>query len=53
MSRVCELVLEIPQTGNTISHAKIEPKRRFLPNLNDVDIDQAIRGSRSFKFRNL
>ncbi|MCL4130664.1 UNVERIFIED_CONTAM: hypothetical protein GTU68_020290 [Idotea baltica] len=45
MSRVCELSGKSPQTGNNVSHAKIEPKRRFLPNLNEWTLIKRYAGS--------
>src|SRR6202012_5470692 len=36
MSRRCELTAKGPQVGHKVSHSKIKPKRRFLPNLCNV-----------------
>ena len=38
MSRVCELTGKGPMTGNNVSHANNKPRRRFLPNLNEVTL---------------
>ena len=33
MSRVCQVTVKGPVTGNNISHANNKTRRRFLPNL--------------------
>lgn len=33
MSKVCQVTLTTPQSGNNVSHANNKTKRRFLPNL--------------------
>ena len=33
MSRVCQVTGKRPTYGNTVSHANIKKRRRFLPNL--------------------
>jgi large subunit ribosomal protein L28 len=33
MSRVCQVTVKKPLTGNNVSHSNIKSKRRFLPNL--------------------
>ena len=38
MSRVCELTGKGPMSGNNVSHANNKPRRRFLPNLNEVTL---------------
>ena len=50
MSRVCELTGKGPMSGNTISHANNKTRRRFLPNLNEVNMISDVLGQ-SFKFR--
>jgi len=50
MARVCELTGKGPMTGNNVSHAKNRPRRRFLPNLNDVTLQSEALG-RGFKLR--
>src|SRR6202051_71657 len=36
MSRRCELTAKRPLVGHKVSHSKLKPKRRFLPNLCNV-----------------
>ena len=50
MSRVCELTGKGPMTGNNVSHANNKTKRRFLPNLTEVNLGSEIL-DRSFKLR--
>ena len=50
MSRVCELTGKGPMSGNNVSHANNKPKRRFLPNLTEVNLGSEIL-DRSFKLR--
>lgn len=50
MSRVCELTGKGPMTGNNVSHANNKTKRRFLPNLNDVQLMSEALG-RTFRLR--
>lgn len=50
MSRVCELTGKGPAVGNNVSHANNKTKRRFLPNLNDVQLMSEALG-RTFKLR--
>ena len=50
MSRVCELTVKGPMTGNTVSHANNKSRRRFLPNLNEVTLISDVLGQ-SFKLR--
>lgn len=50
MSRRCELTGKGPMTGNNVSHANNKTKRRFLPNLTDVNLASDTLG-RSFKLR--
>jgi large subunit ribosomal protein L28 len=38
MSRRCELTGKAVQSGNKVSHANKKPRRRFLPNLNEVTL---------------
>jgi large subunit ribosomal protein L28 len=33
MSRICQVTLKRPQSGNNVSHANNKTRRRFLPNL--------------------
>ncbi len=33
MSRICQVTLKAPRSGNNVSHANNKTKRRFLPNL--------------------
>lgn len=33
MSKVCQVTLKAPVSGNNVSHANNKTKRRFLPNL--------------------
>jgi large subunit ribosomal protein L28 len=33
MSKVCQVTLKAPITGNNVSHANNKTRRRFLPNL--------------------
>lgn len=33
MSKVCQVTLKAPATGNNVSHANNKTRRRFLPNL--------------------
>ena len=33
MSKVCQVTLKRPVTGNNVSHSNIKTKRRFEPNL--------------------
>ena len=35
MSRVCQVTVKRPATGNNVSHAKNRTKRRFLPTLHN------------------
>ena len=37
MSRRCELTAKAPQVGHKVSHSNIKTKRRFLPNLCNVN----------------
>ncbi len=41
MSRTCEICGKKPIVGNNVSHAKNRTKRRFLPNLQTVRIQEA------------
>ena len=50
MSRVCELTGKGPMSGNNVSHAHNKTRRRFLPNLNDVQLMSEALG-RTFKLR--
>ena len=50
MSRVCELTGKGPMSGNNVSHANNKTKRRFLPNLNDVQLMSEALG-RTFRLR--
>ena len=50
MSRVCELTCKGPMSGNNVSHANNKTKRRFLPNLTEVNLGSEIL-DRSFKLR--
>ena len=50
MSRVCELTGKGPMSGNNVSHANNKTKRRFLPNLTEVNLSSEIL-DRSFKLR--
>ena len=50
MSRVCELTGKGPMSGNKVSHANNQTRRRFLPNLNDVTLMSDALGL-SFKLR--
>ena len=50
MARVCELTGKSPMSGNNVSHANNKTKRRFLPNLNDVQLMSEALG-RTFKLR--
>ncbi|MBE1289091.1 MAG: 50S ribosomal protein L28 [Rhodobacteraceae bacterium] len=50
MSRVCELTGKGPMSGNNVSHANNKTKRRFLPNLTEVNLGSEIL-DRSFKLR--
>ena len=38
MARVCELSGKKVMTGNNVSHANNNTKRKFLPNLNNVSL---------------
>lgn len=38
MSRICELTGTGPIVGHKVSHSNIKTKRRFLPNLMDVNL---------------
>ncbi len=40
MSRTCEICGKKPIVGNNVSHAKNRTKRRFLPNLQTVRIQE-------------
>lgn len=42
MSRRCELTGKGPMTGNNVSHANNNTRRRFLPNLNDVTLKSEV-----------
>jgi len=35
MARVCQVTGKKPMTGNNVSHAKNQTRRRFLPNLHN------------------
>ena len=50
MSRRCELTGKGPMSGNNVSHAKNRTRRRFLPNLNDVNLQSEALG-RGVKLR--
>ncbi|MEM9669705.1 MAG: 50S ribosomal protein L28 [Pseudomonadota bacterium] len=50
MSRLCELTGTRPMTGNNVSHSNVKTKRRFLPNLLDVNLHSDAL-DRSFKLR--
>ena len=50
MSRSCELTGKGPMSGNNVSHAKNNTRRRFLPNLQDVTLQSDVLG-RSFKLK--
>ncbi|MBC7677199.1 MAG: 50S ribosomal protein L28 [Rhodoferax sp.] len=50
MSRVCELSGKGPMSGNTVSHANNKTRRRFLPNLNEVNLMSDALGQ-SFKLK--
>jgi len=50
MSRRCELTGKGVMSGNNVSHANNNTKRRFLPNLNDVTLASDALG-RAFKFK--
>ena len=50
MSRVCELTGKGPMSGNNVSHANNNSRRRFLPNLNQVTLISEVLG-RSFSLR--
>jgi len=39
MSRVCEVCGKRPVTGNNVSHAHNKTKRRFMPNLQRIKIN--------------
>lgn len=46
MSQVCDICGKRPQSGNNVSHANNKTKRRFLPNLQRVRVqneDGAVR----------
>lgn len=38
MSRSCDLIGKIHQTGHNVSHSNIKSKRRFMVNLNKVTL---------------
>lgn len=40
MSKVCEVCGKGPRVGNTVSHAHNVTKRRFLPNLKEIRINE-------------
>jgi large subunit ribosomal protein L28 len=40
MSRICEICDKKPLSGNNISHAHNKTRRRWLPNLRSVRVDQ-------------
>ncbi len=40
MARKCQISGKRPRTGNNVSHAQNKTKRRFLPNLRVVRIEQ-------------
>lgn len=50
MSSVCELTGKSVMSGNNVSHANNKTKRRFMPNLNKMNLMSDILG-RSEKFR--
>lgn len=50
MSRVCELTGKAVMTGNNVSHAHNRTRRRFLPNLCNVNLLSEILG-RSIRLR--
>mgnify|MGYP001162087940 CR=1 FL=1 len=39
MSKVCEICGKIPAMGNNVSHANNRTRRRFLPNLQQIRIN--------------
>lgn len=39
MSKVCEICGKTPAMGNNVSHANNKTRRRFLPNLQQVRIN--------------
>jgi large subunit ribosomal protein L28 len=41
MSRVCYVCAKSPSTGNKVSHANNKSRRRWLPNLQAVRIEEA------------
>lgn len=45
MSKVCMFSGKGPQTGNSVSHSHRKTKRRWLPNLQTVRIDDGAGGT--------
>ncbi|OXE37326.1 MAG: 50S ribosomal protein L28 [Phenylobacterium zucineum] len=50
MSRRCELTGVGPMVGHNVSHSNVKTKRRFLPNLAQVNLQSEALGQ-SFKLR--
>ncbi len=50
MSRRCEFTGKGPMSGHNVSHANNKTKRRFLPNLHEVQLASDALG-RSFSFK--
>jgi len=40
MSKICQICDKKPVSGNNISHANNKTRRRWLPNLRSVRVDQ-------------
>ncbi|GMA49106.1 50S ribosomal protein L28 [Alicyclobacillus contaminans] len=40
MARRCEICGKQPQTGNLVSHAENKTRRRWLPNIQSVKVNQ-------------
>lgn len=41
MSKVCEICGKGPQSGNNVSHAHNKTRKRWLPNLQKVNVKKA------------
>ena len=51
MSKICEISGKRPMSGNNVSHANNRTKRRFIPNLQNVNVHKESLGVvAAFKF---
>lgn len=49
MSKVCEICGKGPQSGNNVSHAHNKTRKRWLPNLQNVNVKKSNGNKTSMK----